>query len=58
MDAGTNNVRASHLTVAMTLTFNSILASWDMEEYGLVGSTEWGEENAEWLSKTCVACRF
>jgi N-acetylated-alpha-linked acidic dipeptidase len=33
-----------------------ILASWDNEEYGLVGSTEWGEENADWLSKHCVAC--
>lgn len=28
-----------------------ILASWDAEEYGLIGSTEWVEENSEWLSK-------
>ncbi|KAI8334864.1 hypothetical protein BD560DRAFT_340528 [Blakeslea trispora] len=28
-----------------------ILASWDGEEYGLLGSTEWVEENKEWLSK-------
>ncbi|KAL7321664.1 Vacuolar protein sorting-associated protein 70 [Mucor circinelloides] len=28
-----------------------ILASWDAEEYGLVGSTEWVEDNAEWLDK-------
>lgn len=32
-----------------------ILASWDDEEYGLLGSTEWVEENAEMLSKHCVA---
>lgn len=32
-----------------------ILASWDNEEYGLVGSTEWVEDNADWLSKNCVA---
>ncbi|PVH77212.1 Zn-dependent exopeptidase [Cadophora sp. DSE1049] len=32
-----------------------VLASWDDEEYGLVGSTEWVEENAEMLSKHCVA---
>ncbi|KAI9248303.1 hypothetical protein BDA99DRAFT_446309 [Phascolomyces articulosus] len=28
-----------------------IFASWDQEEYGLVGSTEWVEDNADWLSK-------
>ncbi|CAO3620501.1 unnamed protein product [Mucor hiemalis] len=28
-----------------------ILASWDAEEYGLVGSTEWVEDNKEWLDK-------
>lgn len=28
-----------------------ILASWDGEEYGLLGSTEWVEDNKEWLSK-------
>lgn len=28
-----------------------ILASWDAEEYGLIGSTEWVEDNKEWLSK-------
>jgi len=33
----------------------SILASWDNEEYGLVGSTEWGEDNAASLSRSCVA---
>lgn len=27
-----------------------ILASWDAEEYGLVGSTEWVEDNKDWLS--------
>ncbi|KAF1976474.1 Zn-dependent exopeptidase [Bimuria novae-zelandiae CBS 107.79] len=32
-----------------------VLASWDNEEYGLVETTEWGEDNAEWLSENCVA---
>ncbi|KAF5505388.1 putative glutamate carboxypeptidase [Colletotrichum siamense] len=32
-----------------------ILANWDNEEYGLVGSTEWGEHHQEELSKNCVA---
>lgn len=32
-----------------------ILASWDAEEYGLVGSTEWAEEHAADLQKNVVA---
>jgi N-acetylated-alpha-linked acidic dipeptidase len=32
-----------------------VFASWDGEEYGLIGSTEWVEEFLPWLSKTCVA---
>ncbi|KAI0179738.1 Zn-dependent exopeptidase [Hypoxylon sp. FL1284] len=32
-----------------------ILASWDDEEYGLVGSTEFGEDHASWLTENCVA---
>jgi N-acetylated-alpha-linked acidic dipeptidase len=32
-----------------------ILASWDAEEYGLVGSTEWAEANAADLQKNAVA---
>jgi N-acetylated-alpha-linked acidic dipeptidase len=32
-----------------------ILASWDAEEYGLVGSTEWAEEHAADLQKNAVA---
>ena len=32
-----------------------ILASWDAEEYGLVGSTEWGEDLAAELAKKAVA---
>ncbi|ORX53164.1 Zn-dependent exopeptidase [Hesseltinella vesiculosa] len=28
-----------------------IFGSWDAEEYGLVGSTEWVEDNREWLDK-------
>jgi N-acetylated-alpha-linked acidic dipeptidase len=31
------------------------LCSWDGEEYGLIGSTEWGEQNAEELMKDAVA---
>jgi N-acetylated-alpha-linked acidic dipeptidase len=32
-----------------------ILCSWDAEEYGLVGSTEWAEENAAMLTEKAVA---
>ncbi|KAK0733579.1 hypothetical protein B0T26DRAFT_27384 [Lasiosphaeria miniovina] len=32
-----------------------VFASWDGEEYGLIGSTEWVEEFLPWLSKTNVA---
>jgi N-acetylated-alpha-linked acidic dipeptidase len=32
-----------------------LLCSWDAEEYGLVGSTEWVEENAAMLSSKAVA---
>ena len=32
-----------------------VFASWDGEEYGLVGSTEWVEEYLPWLSKANVA---
>ena len=32
-----------------------VLASWDGEEYGLVGSTEWVEEYLPWLSASAVA---
>lgn len=32
-----------------------ILASWDGEEYGLLGSTEWVEDHAEFLSRNSVA---
>ncbi len=31
-----------------------VYASWDAEEYGLVGSTEWAEANAEELNKKAV----
>jgi N-acetylated-alpha-linked acidic dipeptidase len=31
------------------------LAFWDAEEYGLIGSTEWGEANAEWLRENTLA---
>lgn len=32
-----------------------VFASWDGEEYGLVGSTEWVEEYLPWLSQANVA---
>ncbi|KAI0276320.1 Zn-dependent exopeptidase [Russula aff. rugulosa BPL654] len=32
-----------------------VIASWDAEEYGLIGSTEWGEDFAEWIQKYVVA---
>ena len=32
-----------------------ILASWDAEEYGLVGSTEWVEDHASVLNETALA---
>ncbi|EXJ76832.1 glutamate carboxypeptidase II [Capronia epimyces CBS 606.96] len=32
-----------------------VFASWDGEEYGLVGSTEWVEEFLPWLSASAVA---
>jgi N-acetylated-alpha-linked acidic dipeptidase len=32
-----------------------VLASWDAEEYGLVGSTEWFEEYVPWITNTNVA---
>lgn len=32
-----------------------VLASWDAEEFGLIGSTEWAEEHAETLTRHAVA---
>ncbi|KAL2353432.1 peptidase M28 [Cryomyces antarcticus] len=32
-----------------------VFASWDGEEYGLIGSTEWVEEYIPWLSHAAVA---
>lgn len=32
-----------------------VLASWDGEEYGLIGSTEWVEQYLPWLSHSAVA---
>lgn len=34
---------------------NIVLASWDGEEYGLLGSTEWVEEYVPWLTGTAVS---
>jgi N-acetylated-alpha-linked acidic dipeptidase len=32
-----------------------VFANWDAEEYGLIGSTEYGEDFADWLAKHAVA---
>ncbi|KAJ6538560.1 Zn-dependent exopeptidase [Mycena vulgaris] len=32
-----------------------VVASWDAEEYGLIGSTEYGEDFAEWIAEHAVA---
>lgn len=32
-----------------------LFASWDAEEYGLVGSTEWGEDFEDWIKDHVVA---
>ncbi|KDQ17172.1 hypothetical protein BOTBODRAFT_29986 [Botryobasidium botryosum FD-172 SS1] len=32
-----------------------VIASWDGEEYGLIGSTEWGEDFADWIKQNVVA---
>ncbi|KAJ7241931.1 Zn-dependent exopeptidase [Mycena haematopus] len=32
-----------------------VFASWDAEEYGLIGSTEYGEDFADWLAEHAVA---
>lgn len=32
-----------------------VIASWDGEEYGLIGSTEWVEQYIPWLSKDAIA---
>ncbi|EME42303.1 hypothetical protein DOTSEDRAFT_64147 [Dothistroma septosporum NZE10] len=34
---------------------NVVLCSWDAEEYGLVGSTEWVEEYIPWIKDTVVS---
>ncbi|KAF2148218.1 N-acetylated-alpha-linked acidic dipeptidase [Myriangium duriaei CBS 260.36] len=34
---------------------NIVLCSWDAEEYGLVGSTEWVEEFVPWIKTTVVS---
>jgi N-acetylated-alpha-linked acidic dipeptidase len=39
----------------MKLISPSILASWDAEEFGLQGSTEWVESHLPWLTSTAVA---
>ncbi|KAF8165480.1 Zn-dependent exopeptidase [Crassisporium funariophilum] len=32
-----------------------VIASWDAEEYGLIGSTEWGEDFKDWIDEHVVA---
>ncbi|KAI0796917.1 Zn-dependent exopeptidase [Abortiporus biennis] len=32
-----------------------VIASWDAEEFGLIGSTEWGEDFADWIGRHVVS---
>lgn len=32
-----------------------LICLWDAEEFGMIGSTEWGEANAEWLARNAIA---
>ncbi|KAL7282546.1 hypothetical protein ACG7TL_004017 [Trametes sanguinea] len=34
---------------------NIVFASWDAEEYGMIGSTEWTEDFSDWISGNVVA---
>lgn len=34
---------------------NIVIGSWDAEEWGLIGSTEWVEDYTDWLTETAVA---
>ncbi|KAI0832613.1 Zn-dependent exopeptidase [Trametes gibbosa] len=34
---------------------NVVFASWDAEEYGLIGSTEWAEDFPEWIQEQVVS---
>ncbi|KAH7141518.1 hypothetical protein B0J13DRAFT_503917 [Dactylonectria estremocensis] len=34
---------------------NIVLASWDAEEWGLIGSVEWVEEHVNWIKESVVA---
>lgn len=43
------------LQAGWTPTRSIIFASWDGEEYGLLGSTEWVEDHMPWLKETAVA---
>ncbi|HEV7736219.1 MAG TPA: M28 family peptidase [Chlamydiales bacterium] len=31
-----------------------LLASWDAEEYGLIGSTEWAEDFPQWIQENVI----
>ena len=33
-----------------------VIGIWDAEEFTLTGSTEWGEQHADWLARDAVAC--
>jgi N-acetylated-alpha-linked acidic dipeptidase len=51
-----NHVSTKHLvTLAVADFFVSVLGSWDAEEFGLQGSTEWVESHLPWLTSTAVA---
>ena len=55
MEAKTKHVSRTARFDVNLLTRSSVLASWDAEEYGLIGSTEWVEEYINWLTETAVA---
>jgi N-acetylated-alpha-linked acidic dipeptidase len=46
---------SSTLIGVCTDTVISVLGSWDAEEFGLQGSTEWVESHLPWLTSTAVA---
>ncbi|KXN87971.1 Glutamate carboxypeptidase 2 [Leucoagaricus sp. SymC.cos] len=43
------------LKVGWTPLRTIVIASWDGEEYGLIGSVEWGEDFTEWISANVAA---
>jgi N-acetylated-alpha-linked acidic dipeptidase len=56
VEAKTEHVSLSLSTTKAGLTGRfSVFASWDAEEYAMIGSTEWVEEYAPWLRDTAIS---